>query len=77
MVGAIYLDSDLPTVQAVILLWYGSLADRLASLEEAENPKGRLQELIQPEHGNGALRYEVVELDGPAPRPRIRGRRPS
>ncbi len=63
--GAIYLDSDLPTVQAVILQWYGSLSARLASLEDAENPKGRLQELIQPEHGNGALLYEVVDSTGP------------
>ncbi len=65
IVGAIYLDSDLLTVQAVILQWYGPLSDRLVSLEDAENPKGRLQELIQPEHGNGALRYEVVEASGP------------
>ena len=65
IVGAIYQDSDLPTVQAVILTWYGSLTARLALLEDAENPKGRLQEMIQPEHGNTALRYEVVNATGP------------
>ena len=26
--------------------------------------KGRLQELVQPLHGNNALRYEVVRIDG-------------
>lgn len=63
--GAIYLDSDLATVQRVILAWYGPLEARLALLEDAENPKGRLQELIQPTHGNDALRYEVISTSGP------------
>jgi ribonuclease-3 len=65
IIGAIYLDSDFPTTQRVVLGWYGSLADRLALLEDAENPKGRLQELVQPVHGNGALRYEVTNATGP------------
>lgn len=63
--GAIYLDSDFATAQRVVLGWYGSLPDRLALLEDAENPKGRLQELVQPAHGNGALRYEVINATGP------------
>jgi ribonuclease III len=65
VVGAIYLDTDLPTVQRVVLAWYGPIAQRLAALEDAENPKGRLQELIQPVHGNNALRYEVTDATGP------------
>ncbi len=65
LVGALYLDSDLATTRERVLAWYGPLADRLASSEDAENPKGRLQELIQPEHGNTALRYEVVSTNGP------------
>lgn len=65
IVGAIYLDSDLPTTRRVLLGWYGSITQRLAALEDAENPKGRLQELIQPAHGNSALRYEVVNATGP------------
>lgn len=65
LVGALYLDSDLPTTRERVLAWYGPLADRLASAEDAENPKGRLQELIQPEHGNSALRYEVISTTGP------------
>lgn len=65
LVGAIYLDSDLLTTRRVVLVWYGPLADRLSLAEDAENPKGRLQELIQPAHGNTALRYVVLETTGP------------
>lgn len=65
VVGAIYLDSDLPTTRRVVLAWYGPLADRLSLTEESENPKGRLQELVQPVHGNTALRYEVLSTTGP------------
>jgi ribonuclease-3 len=65
VVGAIYLDSDFETVRRVVLAWYGSLADRLALSEHRENPKGQLQEIVQPKHGNHALRYDVVDATGP------------
>jgi ribonuclease-3 len=65
IIGAIYLDSDVATAQRVVLAWYGPLLPRLAALEDAENPKGRLQELAQPAHGNGAIRYETVDATGP------------
>jgi ribonuclease-3 len=65
LVGAVYLDSDLPTTRRVVLALYGPLAARLSLTEESENPKGRLQELVQPVHGNTALRYEVVTTAGP------------
>jgi ribonuclease-3 len=65
IIGAIYLDSDLGTAQRVVLAWYGPLSARIANLEDAENPKGRLQELAQPAHGNGAVRYETVDATGP------------
>ena len=64
LIGALFLDSDLPTARRVVLAIYGSLPDRLASVESAENPKGRLQERVQPVHGNQALRYEVVRTEG-------------
>jgi ribonuclease-3 len=63
VIGALFLDSDLPTVRRVVLALYGSLPDRLA-LESTDNPKGRLQELVQPRHGNDALRYEVTHVEG-------------
>jgi ribonuclease-3 len=65
LVGALYLDSDFGITRERILAWYGPLANRLGPSEDAENPKGRLQELIQPEHGNNALRYEVTATTGP------------
>ena len=65
LIGAIFLDSDLATTSRVVLNWYGPLADRVLPAEQAENPKGRLQELVQPVHGNIALRYEVVATTGP------------
>ncbi|MBS0662797.1 MAG: ribonuclease III [Verrucomicrobia bacterium] len=63
LIGALYLDSDLATARRVVLGLYGDLADRLAQ-ETTDNPKGRLQELIQPMHGNDALRYEVTRTEG-------------
>lgn len=65
LVGAIYLDSDIATTRTLVLGWYGPFADRLAVSEDAENPKGRLQELVQPKHGNNALTYNVSATSGP------------
>lgn len=64
LVGAVYLDSDLPTTWRIVLGWYGPLADRLDGLLDGDNPKGRLQELVQAEHGNRAIRYVVVNAEG-------------
>ncbi len=64
VVGAIYLDSDFVTVRRAVLGWYGPLPGRLASLLGEDNPKGRLQELLQPVHGNHAVRYETVHTEG-------------
>lgn len=64
LVGAIFLDSDLPTTKRIVLSLYGNLTDRLAIVERVENPKGRLQELVQPNYGNNAVRYEVVRVAG-------------
>jgi ribonuclease-3 len=64
LIGALYLDSDIDRVRRVVLRIYGDLAARLAGVEDRENPKGRLQELVQPTHGNHALRYEVQQIEG-------------
>lgn len=64
IVGALYLDSDLATTRRVVLALYGPLPERLAATEGEDNPKGRLQEIVQPLHGNHALRYEVTGTEG-------------
>jgi ribonuclease III len=64
LIGAIHLDRGMDEARRVALKIYGDLPARLLLGEEAENPKGRLQELVQPEHGNEALRYEVLGIDG-------------
>lgn len=64
LVGAIYLDGGFVAARHVLLGLYGPLPDRLATVEDVENPKGRLQERVQPTHGNNALRYEVLRIIG-------------
>ena len=64
LVGAIYLDSDIDKARRVVRDLYGPLQERLAIVEDVENPKGRLQELVQPLHGNTALSYEVLDIQG-------------
>jgi ribonuclease-3 len=64
LVGAIYLDGGLPAAKVAVRALYGKIEDRLASVGDAENPKGRLQELLQPIHGNHALRYDVLSTEG-------------
>jgi len=64
LVGALYLDGGLPAARRAMSAIYGDLTDRLALVGETENPKGRLQELLQAVHGNHALRYEVVATEG-------------
>jgi len=64
LVGALYLDGGLEDTRRVVLALYGPLPARLEAVAGADNPKGRLQELIQPKYGNNALRYEVVQIGG-------------
>ena len=66
LAGAIYLDAGIDVARAAVLEWYGPLAERLAGAELSENPKGRLQELVQPGYGNDALLYEVTRTKGQA-----------
>lgn len=66
VIAAVYLDAGYETTKAVVLRLYGDIPQRLAQVQPANNPKGRLQELVQPEHGNSALRYEVAATTGQA-----------
>jgi ribonuclease-3 len=65
VVGALYLDAGLERTRAVVLTIYGPLEPRLAEGSLVDNPKGRLQEQIQPIHGNGVLRYTTTQSSGP------------
>jgi ribonuclease-3 len=64
LVGAVSLDGGLESARRTVLGIYGDLRARLGLLEVHANPKGRLQEIVQPMHGNQALRYEVLATDG-------------
>jgi ribonuclease III len=64
LVGAVSLDGGLESARQAVLGIYGDLRARLASLEGHANPKGRLQEIVQPLHGNQAIRYEVLSTGG-------------
>jgi len=64
MIGAVNLDGGFEAARRTALGIYGDLAVRLAAMEGHANPKGRLQEIVQPEHGNNALRYELTSTEG-------------
>lgn len=64
LAGALYLDAGLEPTRAIILTLYGSIEKRLSTFLPADNPKGRLQELVQPVHGNHALRYDTTHIAG-------------
>jgi ribonuclease III len=66
LVGAIYLDSSFSRVKEVVLSWYGDLEQRVSQYAGLSNPKGRLQELIQPEFGNDAIEYRTCAIEGEA-----------
>lgn len=64
LIAALYLDAGYDTTRRITLAIYGDLDRRLEGVLPADNPKGRLQELVQPVHGNQAIRYEVVRTSG-------------
>lgn len=64
LLGAVYLDAGLEAVRAVALAAYGPLPARLAALGDDKTPKSRLQEFIQPRHGNDAVAYTVIATGG-------------
>lgn len=64
LLGAVNLDGGLECARRTVLGIYGDLTARLAAREGNANPKGRLQEIVQPLHGNQAIRYEVLATEG-------------
>ncbi len=64
VVGALHLDAGPTRARELVLAVYGPLEPRLTLGGAIDNPKGRLQERIQPLHGTAALRYETVHASG-------------
>lgn len=64
VIGAVSLDGGLECAREAVLRIYGDISRRLDAVEDNANPKGRLQELVQPLHGNQALRYELLGTEG-------------
>ena len=66
LIGAIYLDSGWKAAKKTVLAWYGNIDQLLEFLLTGQNPKGDLQEFVQPKFGNDAIEYAVTEESGPA-----------
>lgn len=66
LIGAVYLDSDFETSRKIILSLYNYLDTAATAKGVISNPKGKLQELIQPVHGNSAIRYDTLSQEGVA-----------
>ena len=64
LVGAIYLDSDLPTVRQFLLKHAGKELEKLSEDPVDVNPKGHLQELLQAITARSPI-YEVISQSGP------------
>jgi ribonuclease-3 len=64
--GAVFLDSSFEHASQVVIGWYGDIRKRLEGLLGSHNPKGRLQELVQPAMGNEAISYTLLSEEGPA-----------
>lgn len=65
VIGAVYLDGGLESTRRVVHVIYGSLEERLDQQTEGHNPKGRLQERVQPTLGNESIEYRLTEESGP------------
>lgn len=65
LLGAVYLDGGLPAARQVARKLYGDLRQRLQSQLDGMNPKGTLQERLQPVMGNNSIEYRLASEQGP------------
>lgn len=63
--AAIYLDGSIDDVRAVVRRTYKDLDERLEEQLSDLNPKGKLQELLQPRIPSGQIEYRLSETTGP------------
>lgn len=65
LIGAIYLDSNYDTVEAVILQWEQFFLSTLKEKNPEFNPKGKLQEFMQSQADKPRISYHLVNQSGP------------
>ncbi|PLK58437.1 ribonuclease III [Candidatus Palibaumannia cicadellinicola] len=63
LIGSIFLDSDIITVEQLILNWYRSRLNEISPGERQKDPKTRLQEYLQGRHMPLPI-YLVVQING-------------
>jgi ribonuclease-3 len=64
LIGAIYLDGGFEAAKVFVLSQCGSAIDEAASEPDEENPKGRLQELLQAISPTSPS-YRILQQEGP------------
>ncbi len=65
LMGAIYLDSDYQSVEAVMLKWENFFRATLKDKSSSFNPKGKLQEFLQSQPHNPKVSYHLIKQSGP------------
>ncbi|MDX7990704.1 ribonuclease III [Xenorhabdus littoralis] len=65
LIGAIFLDSDIQTIERVILSWYETRLNEISPGDKQKDPKTRLQEYLQGRH-LPLPTYLVVQVRGEA-----------
>ncbi|QCI19824.1 MAG: ribonuclease III [Buchnera aphidicola (Brevicoryne brassicae)] len=65
LIGSIYLDSNIKTVEELILKWYEKRLEKISPGDTQKDPKTRLQEYLQSKHLSLPT-YFIVEIFGEA-----------
>ncbi|QCI24900.1 ribonuclease III [Buchnera aphidicola (Rhopalosiphum padi)] len=65
LIGGIYLDSNIKTVEELILKWYEKRLEKISPGDTQKDPKTRLQEYLQSKHLS-LPSYLIVEVYGEA-----------
>ncbi|AYN24800.1 ribonuclease III [Buchnera aphidicola] len=65
LIGGIYLDSNIKTVEKLILKWYEKRLEKISPGNTQKDPKTRLQEYLQSKHLS-LPSYFIVEVYGEA-----------
>ncbi|MBC8952516.1 MULTISPECIES: ribonuclease III [Xenorhabdus] len=65
LIGAIFLDSDIQTIEKIILSWYEARLNEISPGDKQKDPKTRLQEYLQGRH-LPLPTYLVVQVRGEA-----------